>query len=99
MDPDFAKAISKCLAEIPVGQVATCGTVARALGDVRAARAVATWLVEHPGTPRGHRVVRADGRPVLPAAEKQLGREGFPMVGARVVESRIVPSLPDIECL
>jgi deoxyribonuclease V len=99
VDPDFAKAISKCLAEIPDGQVATCGTIARALGDVRAARAVATWLVEHPGTPRGHRVVRADGRPVLAAAEQQLGREGFPMVGGRVDESRIVASLADVEFL
>src|SRR2546421_8856843 len=99
MDPDFAKAISKCLAEIPHGQVATCGTIARALGDVRAARAVATWLVEHSGTPRGHRVVRADGRPVLAAAEQQLGREGFPMAGGCVDESRIVASLPDVELL
>ena len=99
VDPDFAKAISKCLAEIPRGRVATCGTIARALGDVRAARAVATWLVEHPGTPRGHRVVRADGRPVLAAAEQQLGQEGFPMVGGRVDESRVVDSLADVEFL
>jgi len=99
VDPDFAKAISKCLAEIPHGQVATCGTIARALGDVRAARAVATWLMEHPDTPRGDRVVRADGRPVLAAAVQQLGREGFPMVGGRVDESRIVASLPNVEFL
>ncbi len=99
VDPDFAKAISKCLAEIPHGQVATCGAIARALGDLRAARAVATWLVEHPDTPRGHRVVRADGRPVLAAAEQQLGREGFPIAGGRVDESRIVASLPDVELL
>src|SRR5205807_344029 len=33
------------------------------------------------------------------AAVKQLGREGFPMVGGRVDESRIVASLPNVEFL
>ncbi len=99
MDPDFAEAVSQCLAEIPRGRVATCGAIARALGDVRAARAVATWLVEHPDTSRGHRVVRADGRPVLAGTERRLVQEGLPLAGGCVDASRIIALLPDVEFL
>lgn len=60
----FEEALAACIREIPPGKAATCGTVARALGDVRAARAVAAWLAEHPGLDPERRVVRADGRSV-----------------------------------
>jgi deoxyribonuclease V len=73
--------------------VATCGAIARALGDLRAARAVATWLVDHPDTAGAHRVVRADGRPVLPGALPQLAREGIHHVLGRVPAARIVGPL------
>ncbi len=99
MDPDFAKAVSQSLSKIPSGRAATCGAIARALGDVRAARAVATWLVEHPDTPRAHRVVRADGRPVLAGTVRRLAREGLYLIGGRVDDSRILASLPDVEFL
>ena len=99
MDSNFAKAVSQCLAEIPRRRVATCGAVARALGDVRAARAVATWLVDHPDTPEGHRVVRADGRPVLAQARRRLEREGLHLARGRVDDSRIVASLPSVKFL
>lgn len=45
--------------------MATCGSIARALGDVRAAKAVAQWVREHPDVDPGRRVVRADGRSIL----------------------------------
>ena len=95
MDSDFAKAVAHCLAGIPTGRVATCGAIARALGDVRAARAVATWLVEHPDTPRANRVVRADGRSVVAGTERRLTREGLPLGGGRGDDSGILASLPD----
>jgi len=62
-------------------------------------RAVATWLLEHPDIPRGHRVVRADGQPVLAAAERRLAQEGFPLRAGSVDETRINTSLPDVEFL
>jgi deoxyribonuclease V len=62
---NFGKALEEVLAQIPEGTVATCGAVARALGDVRAARAVAVWLLEHPDLAGGTKVARADGRRVL----------------------------------
>ncbi|MGQ0797527.1 MAG: endonuclease V [Methanobacteriota archaeon] len=61
MEVPFAEALEAALRSIPEGRVATCGAIARALGDVRAARAVATWIRDHPDVPGGHRAVRADG--------------------------------------
>jgi deoxyribonuclease V len=84
VDVDFPRAMDRCLAQISPGRVATCGTVARALGDPRAARAVATWLAEHPATPGAHRVVRADGRPILQEASDLLAEEGIRLAGNRV---------------
>lgn len=58
-------ALAACIENIPPGKVASCGTIARTLGDLRAARAVAEWLLTHPELDPGRQVVRADGTPVL----------------------------------
>lgn len=65
MAASFDDAIRAVLLSIPVGRVATCGTVARALGDMRAARAVAAWTLEHPDVNGADRVVRADLQTIL----------------------------------
>lgn len=95
MGDSFEKALARCLDRIPQGRYATCGAVARALGDVRAARAVATWLVEHPETPRGSRVVRADGRLVLAGAKGARDRNRSHRLD-RVEPAWIIGSLPEI---
>ncbi len=79
-----------CLAGIPAGTVVTCGQIAEALGDLRAARSVATWLLQHPDVSGAHRVVRADGRSVIPDAAKRLEQEGVLSAGGRVVHPRSV---------
>ncbi len=89
----FRDALEACVASIPRGKVATCGTVARTLGDVRAARSVATWLVEYPDAPGSHRVVRADGQPVLRAAEEALVSDGVRLRDGRVDFNRFVDAL------
>ncbi len=93
MAVSFRESLEACLRAIPPGRVATCGTVASALGDVRAARSVATWLLERPDTPGAHRVVRADGRPVVPGAAEALGAEGFPLLRGRAAQSSFVESV------
>jgi len=87
---EFPDALDRCLRQIPRGRVATCGAIARALGDVRAARAVASWLTEHPAIPAAHRVVRADGRPVLPDASHELASERVPVRSGHVPANRFV---------
>jgi deoxyribonuclease V len=93
VNTDFGPALQRCLDQIPRGRVATCGAIARALGDVRASRAVAAWLVEHPETAGAHRVVRADGRPLLRGAANRLSREGTPVTRNRVPPTAILDSL------
>ncbi len=90
----FEAALGACLRGIPAGKVATCGTVARALGDVRAARSVAAWLLDHPDTEMGHRVVRADGRPILQASAGKLGAEGVRFMRSRAPPESFVDVLP-----
>ncbi|TLZ99248.1 MAG: hypothetical protein E6J97_05810, partial [Methanobacteriota archaeon] len=77
VDVDFSRALRECLDQVGPGHVATCGAIATALGDVRAARSVATWLRAHPDTAGSHRVVRVDGRPVRASASSELEREGI----------------------
>lgn len=93
MAVSFRESLEACLRAIPPGRVATCGTIASALGDVRAARSVATWLLERPETPCAHRVVRADGRPVVPGAGETLEAEGVPLQRGRAAPSRFVESV------
>lgn len=99
MDPDFGAAIARCIRQIPRGRVATCGAIARALGDVRAARAVAMWVTDHPKLPGAHRVVRADGRPILRESADRLSSEGTPLLWNRVPSPAHVDSLAPSEFL
>jgi len=96
VDVEFSKALQGCLDQIGPGHVATCGAIARALGDVRAARSVATWLAAHPDTSGGHRVVRADGRPVFTSASSELEREGIRLLRCRVSSERILDVLESV---
>ncbi len=95
----FADALAACVNGIPPSRVATCGTVARSLGDVRAARTVAEWLHAHPEVPGSHRVVRADGRPVLAEAVSLLGEEGSVDSQGRATSDRFVDVLPEVPLL
>ena len=99
MDVDFARALQECLDQVGPGRVATCGGIARALGDVRAARSVATWLSVHPNTSGAHRVVRADGRPVLASASSELEREGIELERGRASPQRILGALEPVGLL
>src|SRR3989442_3012310 len=103
VDVDFSKALQECLDQVGPGRVATCGAIARALGDIRAARSVATWLNTHPDTAGGHPVVRAGGRPGLVFPSSGLQREGFQLVPWRGPTGRnpdrlqplgLLPTLP-----
>lgn len=99
MPPSFREALDACLDRIPPGHVATCGAIARALGDLRAARTVATWLLEHPDTANAHRAVRADGRPVVTGAAERLASEGVPLQAGRAPAGRFVDELPETHLL
>jgi deoxyribonuclease V len=60
---DMAKLVYQATLQIPKGMVSTYGAIARALGDIRAARAVGMILAENP-TPivvPCHRIVYKDG--------------------------------------
>jgi len=96
-DP-FGTAIVRCLARIPRGRVTTCGAIARALGDVRAARAVAAWILDHP-TRNGHRVVRGDGTPIRRDAGARLRDDGVTLRGGRASGSRFADPLPAVGLL
>ena len=99
MDTDFGSAVARCLNQIPRGRVATCGAIARALGDGRAAQAVATWLTDHPETRRAHRVVRADGRLLLQNAQDRLAGEGVAIAHGRVEAAQVLGPLRELEFL
>lgn len=90
----FPEALAACLDGIPRGKVATCGTIAKALGDYRAARSVATWLLEHPAIEHAHRVVRADGRPLIRGSAERLDLEGVKMHGGQVPVESFVDAVP-----
>jgi len=92
----FQDALARCLESIPRGRVATCGAVGRALGDVRAARAVWSFVRDHPEMPGVHRIVRADGGPVSRDAADRLRGDGVALTGGRVPASRFLEPLePD----
>src|SRR4051794_32644806 len=62
--PDLEAAVALLLRQVPAGRMTTFGGLATALGEVRAARWLATdWLdiCQRQGLP-GHRVVLKDGR-------------------------------------
>jgi deoxyribonuclease V len=96
VDLNFSRAVQACLDQVGRGRVATCGAIALALGDVRAARAVATWIATRADTSGGHRVVRADGRPILATASRELSRERVTLIRGRVPASRILERLEPV---
>ena len=61
---DFDAALAAILGQIPRGRHATCGAVARALGDVAAAPAVAERVRENPRLPRRDAIATAEGIPL-----------------------------------
>lgn len=62
-DVDLVGLILEAVGQIPRGRVATFGDIARALGDVRAARAVGAQLAsKRDAAAPSHRVVLSDGR-------------------------------------
>ncbi len=73
--------------------MATCGAVARALGDVRAAKAVAEWIREHPGLDPSGQVVRADGRPIVSPEEDGRSTRRNSARNERVDPGRFVDNL------
>lgn len=60
-DMDFRREVERLLRQIPEGELARCGDVARALGDVRASLAVFRLLQDHPELPGAARVVSGSG--------------------------------------
>jgi deoxyribonuclease V len=63
--PDLTQHLWDLIAQIPAGQVTTCGQLATALGDVVAARWVGQVTLHHRHAPDCpcHRVIRAGGEP------------------------------------
>lgn len=84
-DVDLVGMILEAVSQVPEGRVTTYGDVAKALGDIRAARAVAEVLshVDCSGVPR-HRVVNAEG-------EIRRDTNGStPLAGARLLREERV---------
>ncbi len=107
MDARFGEALEEILRGIPEGKVATCGAVARALGDVRAARAVSAWILEHPEVAGGRKVVRAAGQAILgggpdgmPSGDHALPDE-LPAIGLlkdlRDEQTRLAERVKDVD--
>lgn len=89
VEPTFAASLQACLAGIPRGRAVPCAAIARALGDGRATRAVASWIRDHPDVAGAHRVVRADRTPLLPDAGARLVADGNGLEAGRFPASRI----------
>jgi len=95
--PDLAAEAWGLLTQVPRGRVTTYGDMARALGDVGAARWVAELLLghEHTAACLCHRVVRAGGAIGLYGDEtrfrkaERLQREGIEVAGEAVSPDRI----------
>lgn len=92
--PGFRALVEQALACVPSGRVTTYGDIARALGEVRASRAVAETLATNPRAPEVpcHRVVLQDGSlggysgggPKVKA--RMLTSEGVPLLAGRVAD-------------
>jgi deoxyribonuclease V len=85
-DVDLVSLILETVRQVPAGRVTTYGDVARAFGDVRAARAVAEVLHQYDtdGVPR-HRVVNIDGE-IEAATARHLLDEGIVIKDGRVLD-------------
>ncbi len=76
---DFLQELRKLLDQVPTGRVTSFKSLAEALGDLRAAKAVYRALVDE--KPEGwHRVVRSDGILPFPNVATALQREGIKVV-------------------
>ncbi len=95
----FEDALAACIQGIPRGKRATCGAIARALGDVRAARAVAEWIREHPELDPSGQVVRADGHPLLASRGDARVSQGTATGIARIGRDRFVDRLEAVPLL
>jgi deoxyribonuclease V len=90
---DFTEYFYTLVKQIPEGRVSTYGTLARALGDIRASRAVGRMLNQNPYAPvvPCHRVVMRDGSlggfgAGIPEKIKRLAKEGVFVSGDSVVD-------------
>ena len=83
---DFTAELGALTAQIPRGRVSTCVDLAAALGDPVAARAVFRAARDEPGLPNRHRIITADGRPVVPGNGKKLQAEGVALEAGRIPE-------------
>ncbi|MFV0446131.1 MAG: endonuclease V [Planctomycetaceae bacterium] len=99
--PNLPDAVQQLLQQIEPGRFTTYGDLARTLGDVRAARWVGEYLLDHPHTDNCgcHRVVRADGHLGLyitgdsEAKTQRLAAEGVAIRAGRVdIASRVMPA-------
>lgn len=89
--PDLRAALVALVRRVPAGRVVTYGTLAEALGHVRAARWVAEVLADPPDELRSiaHRVVRRTGElgghfEGEPAKEERLVAEGVDVTDGRI---------------
>ena len=97
--PDMLAELRRLLAQLAPGQVATCGQIATALGDRKAARWVGFWLKNHRHTPdcSCHRVIYAGGllggsSGFTPQEQaRQLAAEGVPLQGGIVAIDQLAP--------
>jgi len=90
---DFTEYFYTLVKQIPPGRVSTYGALARALGDIRASRAVGRMLNANPYAPvvPCHRVVMGDGSlggfgAGIPEKIKRLAKEGVFVSGERVTD-------------
>lgn len=81
---DFAAEVALLTSQVPTGRVATCGDIAAALGDPVAARAVFRTVAERTDLPNRHRIVTADGRPVVRGGAQKLRSETVTIERGRV---------------
>jgi deoxyribonuclease V len=94
-DLDLEPLILQAVSQIPQGMVSTYGDIARALGDVRASRAVGNIISDRtsPAKAPCHRVIYADGRVGGGGRDEArnaelLASEGIPMEGGKVLGHR-----------
>jgi deoxyribonuclease V len=88
---DFVEYFYTLVKQIPKGQVSTYGDLARALGDIRASRAVGRMLNQNPYAPivPCHRVVMSDGSlggfgAGIPEKIKRLKTEGVTVTKGKI---------------
>lgn len=94
----FSERVYALCSRVPAGKVTTYGSIAKALGKPRAARAVGQALNRNPYAPAVpcHRVVGSDGSLTgfasgMPKKKRMLKAEGVEFAGDRVAPRSIVP--------